>query len=143
MTELDSVNRKLIGLLRTNARMPVVDIAKSLGVSRATVQNRLSKLEKTGVIVDYTVNLRSDDNENSVRAIMSIKADGRKELKIAQKLKRYPEIVSLYSTNGRWDLIANIETDTLESFNNVLNQVRLVEGVIATETSLLLDRYRF
>ncbi len=143
MTKFDSTDQKLISLLRSNARIPVVDIAKNLGVSRATVQNRIAKLEKTGVIVGYTVSLRSGTNENPIRAIMSLKADGRQEFKIANELKGFPGIISLYSTNGRWDMIANIETDTLESFNKILNSIRLVEGITATETSLLLDSYKF
>ena len=142
MTKFDSTDQKLLSLLRSNARTPVVDIAKKLGVSRATVQNRLAKLEKSGTIIGYTVNLRSGTNENPIRAIMSLKTDGRQEVKIVQELKGFPGIIALYSTNGRWDMIANIETDTLESFNKILSNIRLVEGITATETSLLLDSYK-
>ena len=143
MTKFDPKDQELLSLLRSNARMSVVDIAKNLNVSRATVQNRLAKLEKNGTIIGYTVNLKPSTSENPIRAIMSIKADGRREVKIAHTLKGYPSIVALYSTNGRWDLIATVETDNLESFNKVLNQVRLIEGITATETSLLLDSYKF
>jgi DNA-binding Lrp family transcriptional regulator len=142
MLELDTTDQKLISLLKSNARMPVVEMAKKLCVSRATVQNRIVKLEKNGVIVSYTVNLKPDINENPIRAVMTIKADGRYESKIARTLKGQPSIVALHSTNGGWDLIAEIHTDTLESFNKILNNVRLIEGIAATETSLLLDSYK-
>ena len=143
MTKLDDTAHKLIALLRSNARMSVVELSKKLNISRATVQNRINKLEKTGVIIGYTVNLKANVNENPIRAIMSIKADGRHEKKIAQQLKGLPSFVALHNTNGRWDLIAEIHTDTLESFNMILNQVRLIDGITATETSLLLDSYKF
>ena len=143
MVTLDATDTKLIRILRSNARLPVVDIAKEMGVSRATVQNHLTKLEKSGVILGYTVNLKTSSEQDKVKAIMNIKANGRKETKIADTLKGFPAIASLYSTNGHWDLIANIETDSLESFNQLLSKIRLVEGVTATETHLLLDCYKF
>lgn len=143
MIELDPTDQKLISLLRSNARIPVVEIAKQLRVSRATVQNRISKLEKTGVILSYTVNLNSDVNKNTIRAIMNIKVEGKNEFKIAQSLKGYPSIVALHFTNGRWDIIAEIHTDTLESFNKILNSIRVTDGITTTETCLLLETYKF
>lgn len=143
MTEFDKTDQNLIALLRSNARISIVEISKKLHISRATAQNRISKLEKAGVILGYTVNLKPDIKENPIRAIMSLKAEGKYEPKIAQELRGYPAIIALHSTNGRWDLIAEIHTDTLESFNTILNHVRLIEGITATETSLLLDSYKF
>lgn len=143
MVTLDETDTKLISILRSNARLPVVEIAKQMGVSRATVQNHLAKLEKSGVILGYTVNLKTSEETDKISAIMNIKANGRKENIIADALKGFPAIVSLYSTNGHWDLIASIETENLDSFNKLLSKIRLVEGVTATETHLLLDCYKF
>ncbi len=142
MIEIDGVDKKLISILRSNARTPVVSLAKQLGVSRATVQNRMTRLEKNGVIINYSINLKPGTDINPVRAFMSIAVEGKKGGKVIKALRGYPSIAALHNTNGRWDIIAEIQTDSLESFNNLLGDIRLVDGVLSTETSLLLDTLR-
>lgn len=142
MIEIDNIDKKLIAILRSNSRTPVVMLAKQLGVSRATVQNRMSRLEKNGVIISYTVNLKPGSDINPVRALMSLAVEGKKGGIVIKELRGYPAIVALHHTNGRWDIIAEIRTDTLESFNALLADIRLIDGVSSTETSLLLDTLR-
>ncbi len=142
MIDIDAVDQKLIAILRSNSRTPVVMLAKQLGVSRATVQNRMSRLEKTGVIINYSVNLKPGAEINPIRAFMSISVEGKKSSIVVKALRGYPAIVALHNTNGRWDIIAEIRTDTLESFNRLLGDIRLIDGVSSTETSLLLDSLR-
>lgn len=139
MLKLDSIDQQLIAILRSSARTPVVNLAKTLGVSRATVQNRMNRLEKEGVILNYTVNLKPGSEIDPVRAFMTIAVEGKKAGQVVKSLRGYPAIVALHSTNGHWDIIAEIRTDTLESFNRLLGDIRLIEGVSSTETSLLLD----
>jgi len=143
MPGLDKIEQALISILRTDARTSVVELSKKLRVSRATVQNRLSKLEQDGTILGYTVNLKAGTQENPIRAYMCINAEGKLENSIIKSLRGNPLITALHSTNGKWDLIAEIQTTTLESFNQVLSEVRLIDGVTATETSLLLETYKF
>ncbi len=143
MKELDRIDQALISILRSNARTSVVELSKKLKVSRATVQNRISKLEKNGIIVGYTVNLKPGTEENPIHAFMSINAEGKQESAIIARLRGNPCVSALHSTNGEWDLIAEIRTDTLESFNKVLNEVRLINGITSTETNLLLETYKF
>ena len=61
---------------------------------------------------------------------------------ILAKFGGIPEIAALHSTNGRWDLIAELRTDSLQAFDQVLNTVRLLDGISTTETSLLLGTYK-
>ncbi|MFQ3196292.1 MAG: DNA-binding Lrp family transcriptional regulator, partial [Colwellia sp.] len=74
MSELDNIDRQLISILRTDARTSVSDLAKKINVSRATVQNRLTKLEKRNIITGYTilVSTETDDKMSLVRAHMNI-----------------------------------------------------------------------
>lgn len=136
---MDKIDQKLIAILRSNARTPVVTLAKKLGVSRATVQNRMHRLERQGVILNYTVNLQSGSEDNPIKALMSVAVEGKKAEGVIRVLRGMPSISAIHHTNGRWDIIAEIRTDTLESFNRLLGEVRLIDGVSATETSLLLD----
>ena len=143
METINETDRKLIALLRSNARTPIADLSRKLGVSRATVQNRLGKLERTGVIVNYTINVNTQKEFNAVRAIVSVAADAKKEEQAIKVLAGMPEVVSIHHTTGRWDIIVEIRTDTLVSFNQVVGAIRLVDGIQGTETNLLLDSMEY
>ena len=119
--------------------MPVVALAKKLGIARATVQNRLARLERDGVIVGYTVRLRPDVERHRIRAITSIEVSGSHGDAVRRSLRGNPNVVALHTTNGRWDLMAEIRADTLESFDKVLNTIRSIEGIANSETSILLS----
>jgi len=141
MPGLDSTDQGLLALLRNDARTSVVALGKRLGVSRATVQNRMRRLEKDGVILGYTVALAADIDAPAVRALMSIRAESVKERHVIGSLRGNPNVTAVHHTTGRWDLIAEIQTDSLASFNAIVGAVRLFDGVTATETNLLLDSY--
>ncbi len=141
MIDLDATDRGLLSMLRANARAPVVELARRLGVSRATVQNRLRRLEKDGVIAGYTVRIAAEIEQPAVRALMSIRAESSKEAGVIASLRGNPNVAAVHHTTGRWDLIAEIQADSLASFNRVVGALRLVDGVTATETNLLLDSY--
>jgi len=139
---MDDTDRQLIALLRDNARMSVVDLARKLRVARATVQNRIARLEREGVIVGYTVRLRPESEEHGIRATMSIAIDGHHGAQVLRALRGHPQVVALHTTNGRWDLLAELRADTLESFDTLLNAIRAIEGIANTETSILLSTHK-
>ena len=141
-TSLDDTDRQLISLLRDDARMPVVALAKKLRLARATVQNRIARLERDGVIVGYTVRLRPDADPHRIRAIMSIEVAGPFGDAVLRALRGHPNVVALHSTNGRWDAMAEIRSDSLEAFDQVLNSIRSIEGISNSETSILLSTYK-
>ena len=139
MLDLDPIDRKLIALLRTDGRAPVVQLARELGVSRATVNKRLERLTASGRVLGFTVRTRDASDDDDVRAISLIEVEGRTTNQVITALRGVPEIQSLHSTNGGWDLVAEIRADSLRTFDQVLGRIRAVEGVINSETSLLLD----
>ncbi|MDB6083571.1 MAG: AsnC family transcriptional regulator [Gammaproteobacteria bacterium] len=139
---MDDLDRKLIGLLRDNARTSAASLAKSLKVARGTVQNRLAKLERDGTIAGYTIRLRPRVDEQHVVALMTIAVEGNRLESVLRTLRGDPSIVTLYTTNGRWDLVAEIRADSLQSFDQVLSRTRRIEGISGTETSLLLSTHK-
>ncbi|GAA0766459.1 Lrp/AsnC family transcriptional regulator [Ideonella azotifigens] len=139
---MDDTDRQLIALLRDNARLPVVALAKKLRVARATVQNRIARLEADGTIVGYTVRLRPEAEAHRIRAIMSIEIEGHHAEEVRRQLRGHPNVIALHTTNGRWDLMAELRTDTLEMFDSVLNAIRSIEGISSTETSILLSTHK-
>ena len=140
---MEDTDRQLIGLLRNNARASVASLAKALGVARGTVQNRMSRLEATGTIVGYTVRLKPDVEEQRMRALMTVAVEGNQQDAVIKALRGEPAVTALYSTNGRWDIVAELRADSLESFDRVLARIRLIEGISHTETSLLLSTFKF
>ena len=141
MRNLDARDQCLLSLLRSDARLAVAELAKRLGVSRATVLNRMRRLEREGVILGYTVKLSDEIGNQPVRALMSIRADSACEARVIGSLRGNPNVSTVHHTTGRWDLIAEIETDSLASFNKIVGTIRLFDGVAATETNLLLESY--
>lgn len=135
---VDELDQKLITLLRHNARRSISDLALDAGVSRATARARLERLEKDGHILGYTVILRADTVEQAVRGIMMIEIEGHVTERVAKALGGFSEISEIHTTNGRWDLIAEINADTLSDLDSVLRRVRLVPGITNSETNLLL-----
>jgi DNA-binding Lrp family transcriptional regulator len=139
---LDDVDRQLISLLRDDARTSVVTLAKQLRVARATVQNRLTRLEQNGVIVGYTVRLKPIAEKHRIRALMSIAVHGNRAAEVIKVLRGHPSVATIHSTNGRWDLIAELHADSLENFDRVLGAIRLIDGIANTETSILLSTHK-
>jgi DNA-binding Lrp family transcriptional regulator len=142
MASLDDTDRELIALLRDNARLSVVALARQLRVARATVQNRIARLEREGVIVGYSVRLRPTAEAQRIRALMNVAVEGNRTDEVLRELRGHPNVAALHSTNGRWDLVAELRADTLEEFDRVLSAVRLIQGIANTETSILLSTHK-
>jgi DNA-binding Lrp family transcriptional regulator len=130
---------RLIAALRRDGRRSVSDLADDLGVSRATVRARMTRLIEAGQIVGFTVQLRADLQEAAIRAITLIEVEGKHSDQVIQKLSGIPEVTAIHATNGRWDLVAELGTPDLPSFDETLRRIRLIEGIAATETNLLLS----
>lgn len=139
---MDNTDRELISLLRHNARLPVATLAKKLGVARATVQNRMARLEESGVIAGYTLRLPENREETGIRALTAIGISGHHASQVKRALRGHPEVVAIHSTNGRWDLLAELRADTLEAFDKLLNSIRTIQHIENTETSILLSTYK-
>lgn len=139
MSDLDDIDRRLIALLRSDGRAPVTALARQLGVTRATVNSRLDRLIDSGLVLGFTVRVRDDHGDDDVRAISLIEVNGRNTTDVIKQLRGMPELQSLHTTNGGWDLVAEIRCASLREFDDVLRQIRTCDGVINSETSLLLN----
>ncbi len=139
---LDDTDRQLIALLRRDARLPLATLAARLDVSRGTVANRLRKLEDAQVIVGYTLQLKPEAQPASIRAWMWVLVDGNQTRAVIASLLGEPGVVSLHDTNGRWDLLAELQAADMAALSKLLERVRLTTGIRNTETSILLSTYR-
>lgn len=140
--KLDDTDRRLIALLRQDARMSVATLAGKLGVSRGTVTNRLRRLEDEQVIVGYTVRLKPEAEPDRIRAWMGVLVEGNQTRAVTASLLGEPGVESLHDTNGRWDLLAELRAESMAELSQVLERIRLIKGIANTETNILLATFR-
>ncbi len=136
---MDDIDRKLLSALRRNARAPLSGLAAELGISRATVRVRIERLEARGVIRGYAVQTAQDLVDAPVRGLMMLAISGPGAERVMHRLTGHAAVKQVHSTNGKWDLIVEVGTETLEEFDRVLFDIRRIEGVETSETSLLLN----
>jgi DNA-binding Lrp family transcriptional regulator len=136
---MNEKDERLIAALRADARASLSDLAQGLGLSRTTVRARIERLKSEGQIIGFTVLTKADVATAAVRGLMMIGIEGRGATRIVRQLQGLPEVRAIHSTNGRWDLIVQIETATLEALDAVLARIRQFDGVSTSETSLLLS----
>ncbi len=136
---LDEVDIRLIAELRRDGRAALSELADRLGISRATVRSRMERLTLKGEIAGFTVLTRGDVAEAPVRGLMLIMIEGKGGEKVMARLAGIPAVMAVHSTNGKWSVIAEISTQTLIELDEVINRIRSIEGVITSETNLLLS----
>jgi DNA-binding Lrp family transcriptional regulator len=136
---LDEMDQRLIAELRRDGRASFSDLAERLALSRATVRARMERLAAKGEIAGFTVLTRSDVADAPVRGLMMIGIEGRGGEKVMARLAGIPAVLAVHSTNGKWDLIAELATQTLLELDEVIHRIRNLEGVVTSETNLLLS----
>ncbi|MGH6878240.1 MAG: Lrp/AsnC family transcriptional regulator [Rhizomicrobium sp.] len=134
----DTDNR-LIALLQANAREPVASLARKLGLARSTVQERIARLERDGVIKGYTLVISEEAEARRLRAVVMMAADPRQADRIGAELKRMPEVRALSAVSGAHDLIAIVEADSPARMDAALDRIGKATGVTRTVSSIILS----
>jgi len=134
-----SPDQRLLALLRENARLPTTEIARRLGLSRTTVQSRIERLERSGVIRGYTVRIRSGYEQHHLRAQIMITVRPRQMTPVVNALRAMPEVRALHSVSGPYDLIALGVTQTSEDMDTLTDRIGLIDGVERTTSAIILS----
>jgi len=134
----DSLDRELIALLQANARESVANLGRKLGVARTTVLARLTRLEREGVIVGYTVRLRQDQADPGVHAYVGITTSPKSGRDVVRRLARIPELSHLCSVSGEFDYIALLAADSTARLDALLDEIGEIDGVLRTNSSVVL-----
>ena len=135
---LDELDTSLLQLLSADAREPNASLARKLGVSRATVQNRIDRLRHRGVVQGFTVRLDSGFAAARIRAHVMMVTDANPGGRIESTLERIPAVTALYSISGKYDLIAILEEARMDLMDAALDQIRNIPGVVETNSSIIL-----
>lgn len=138
MKQLSPRNEELIHLLQINARESVSNLARKLGVSRTAVQERINRLQRSGVIQGYTVKLNPDWLEKQISAFIFMVVEPRHASRVRNALDKMLPIHALWTVSGRIDLIIMVRASTTAEIDNLLDDICALEGVTRTESSIIL-----
>jgi DNA-binding Lrp family transcriptional regulator len=129
----------LLSLLREDARAPTAEIARKLGLSRTTVQNRIARLEAEGVIRGYTVRIDDAHERQRIRAHIMLTIRPKQMPSVVRALQAMPEVRVLYSISGGHDMIALAATATVGDMDRLTDAIGAVDGVERTNSSIVLS----
>jgi DNA-binding Lrp family transcriptional regulator len=135
---VDELDGRILDLLVDDARLPVTDLARRLRVARSTVQERIARLERTGVIAGYTVRLGPAVTGRRVSAHVAITVDPKRASHVQQTLREIPGVRTLHTVSGPFDLIAVVAAETTAEIDTVLDRIGGVTGVDRTTSSIVL-----
>ncbi|MBL8511397.1 MAG: Lrp/AsnC family transcriptional regulator [Betaproteobacteria bacterium] len=136
---LTPAEQKLLNLLRHNARASVADLARQLSLSRATVQERIRRLEENGVIEGYTIRLDPNFEKNRVTAHTLLRIDAKKNEMVYSQLKKMPEVNAVYALSGEYDALVVLQADTTTDLDQALDSLGRLDGVERTQSSIVLS----
>lgn len=139
MANLTPKDEELVSLLRVNAREPVAALARKLGLSRTTVQDRLRRLEENGTIAGYSVRLGGDKVLDGIRAFITIAIEPKKQIDAARMMMRYPQVEALHTVSGKYDLVAQVKAASSEAMDKLIDELGTAPGVTRIETAVILS----
>lgn len=136
--QIDETDRALIASLQANARQPIADLARTLGLARTTVQARLDRLERSGIIVGYTVRLGTTADA-PLRATALVSIEPRTGPTVLARLRSLPSVRTVHTTSGRFDLMVQIAADTTQELDETLDKIGETRGVRSSESLIHLS----
>ncbi len=137
--QLSLLDQRLLAMLQENARISTAELARSLGVTRSTVQGHMKNLERTGIIRGYTVTYDETYSQQLVSAHVLITVIQKLTARTTRELTGLHEVKSLDAVSGDYDMIAIVQTTTTEALSQLLDRISNLEGVERTNSSLILE----
>ncbi|MGS2723544.1 Lrp/AsnC family transcriptional regulator [Porticoccus sp. GXU_MW_L64] len=136
---LDNTDRKLISLLRMNARLSTSELARQLDISRSTIQSRLRRLETRNIISGYTVQFNEEYEKRLLKAQVMLKLVQKLTGPTYVALSKLPQVIALYSISGEYDMIAVLSAESAGELNQVIDKIGNLEGIERTNSSVILE----
>lgn len=136
---LDSVDQQLIALLRENARAPTAALARSLGLSRTTVQSRLERLERAKIITGYSVRLSEAQERGAVHAYIMITVKPKHASQVEREVRKLREVRVFQAVSGAFDLMAQAVTESITDMDELIDAIGELDGVERTTSSIVLS----
>ncbi len=136
---MDDTDRKLLALMRRNARLSVALLARRLGLARTTVQARIERLERRGVIAGYTIVPGPALSPARLRASVLLRIEPRASARVLPRLETLPQVECVHTTSGRFDLIVELAAGSTEELDRTLDRIGAITGVLGSESLIHLS----
>ena len=142
MEKIDNLDKKILGILSQNARIPFKDVAAACGVSRAAIHQRVQHLIENGVITGSGFDVNPKSLGYSTCTYVGIKLErGSMYKEVVERLQHIPEIIECHFTTGPYTMLVKLYAKDNEQLMDLLNnQMQTIPGVVATETLISLDQ---
>ena len=135
---MDDLDEHLLDRLRENARAPVAELARALGLSRTTIQSRLSRLERIGVIAGYSVRLSEGRDAAPIHAHVMLSVEPKQVAAVVAALKRLPAVRRLQSVSGPCDMVAAVEAPNVSALDALIGEIGEIAGVERASSALVM-----
>jgi DNA-binding Lrp family transcriptional regulator len=137
---MDQLDQRLLDLLAANSRARVTELARQLGVSRMTVQQRMRRLEERKIIQAYTVRVDPSQARQRITAFVMISVDPKQHAALVRRMEKNPAVRAVLSVGGEYDLIATVEETSTEALDEQLDTIGTSDGVIRTMSAIVLSK---
>lgn len=137
--KLTASDEQLLSVLRENARASTAQVARRLQLSRTTVQSRIDRLEREGVILGYTVRLGDEAGRGRIRAHILVTVLPKQMPAVVKALHAMPEVRSLHSVSGEYDLVAMGVVPAIHDMDDLTDRIGAIDGVERTTSSIILS----
>lgn len=136
---MDRIDRELLALLSEDSRRSTSELSRRLDVSRSTVQGRIDRLRRSGVIERFTVDLGDEYQTGLIKAHVLIKLDQALTGRAQVRLKQLPEVTAIFAVSGEYDMIAVVAAESTGELNTLLDNIAALEGIERTNSSVILE----
>jgi DNA-binding Lrp family transcriptional regulator len=136
---MNEADKQLVNLLQNNARESISELARKLNLSRSTVQDRIDRLEKKGIIKGYTIRFTPEYEQHQISAHVLINVNPKMHDQVVRQLKQTAILQSLYAVSGPHDLIAILKSETTQDMDSSLDEIGQIDGIDKTISSIVLS----
>ena len=133
---LNSIDEKIIGILKSDSRKSFVEIANSIGMSESAISRRVKNLQDTGVIRKFTIDM-GPSNKTSAITLISVSSVADTS-KVSDQLLELKGIEIVYEITGQYDIATIIVAPTILEINSYIDEIRKIDGVSDTNTVIIL-----
>jgi DNA-binding Lrp family transcriptional regulator len=142
LSVIDALDMKIIRVLQTDARKPIVKIAKEVDANEATVRRRIDKLLQDGIIERFTVVLDYHKLGRVIKAFIGLRVEPAKLKAIAEHLAKHPDTQVVYRTSGDTDIVTEVILEKMEDLNTFLEEELKLEGILGTIVTIVIGPYK-
>jgi DNA-binding Lrp family transcriptional regulator len=136
---MDDLDLRLIDLLRADARTPAAVLARELGLSRTTVQSRLDRLERQGIVAGYTVRLSEAHERGLIHAYVLMTTSHKRAAAVTSAIRKIAAVRRLHSVSGPFDMIAELVAPSVTDMDTQIDALGAIDGVERTTSTIVLS----